>query len=80
MKREQRQWEYSNKNPRVTLYVMNCDFPIFSVGDKVYDSDMNSEDDEQDKIDLLRSKEKNVALKEKTGIYKTSHMTALVNV
>ena len=58
MKREQRQWEYSNKNPRVTLYVMNCDFPIFSVGDKVYDSDMNSEDDEQDTIGLLRSKEK----------------------
>ena len=40
-------------------------FLFFSVGDEVYDSEMNSEDDGQDTIDLLKSKEKNVALKEK---------------
>ena len=55
-------------------------FLFFSVGDKVYDSDMNSEDDGQDTIDLLKSEEKNVALKEKTGTYKTSHMIVLLNV
>ena len=53
---------------------------FFSVGDKVYDSDMNSEDDGQDTIDLLKSEEKNVALKEKTVTYKTSHMIVLLNV
>ena len=52
---------------------------FFSVGDEVYDSDMNSEDDGQDTINLLKSKE-NVALKEKTGICKTSHMIVLGNV
>lgn len=55
-------------------------FLFFSVGDEVYNSDMNSEDDGQDTINLLKSKEKNVALKEKTGIYKTSHMIVLGNV
>ena len=54
-------------------------FLFFSVGDEVYDSDMISEDDGQDTINLLKSKE-NVALKEKTGIYKTSHMIVLGNV
>ena len=39
-----------------------------------------SEDDGQDTIDLLKSKEKNVALKEKTGTCKTSHMIVLLIV
>lgn len=55
-------------------------FLFFSVGDEIYDSDMNIEDDGQDTVDLLKSKEKNVALKEKTGTYKTSHMIVLLNV
>ena len=55
-------------------------FLFFSVGDEIYDSDMNIEDDGQDTVDLLKSKEKNVALKEKTGTYNTSHMIVLLNV
>ena len=55
-------------------------FRFLSVVDEVYDSDMSSEDDGQDKINLVKSKENNVVLKEKAGIYKASHMIVLVNV